>query len=461
MVGVLAMLAQRSGLEGVWLAGLLAGIFLIGLGALKLGRLIAFIPAPVITGFTSGVALTLMIGQIDNFLGAQTPGAETSLGKLLGYFQGGYALNGQAALIAAGVVAVGVVWPKSWSKHFPASLAGLILATGFNAVAQWPVAQIGAIPQTLLLPERLTLEIITWNNLSSVLGSAVSIALLCGMEALLCGAVMSDVSGIRFNANRELISQGVGNLILPFFGGIPATATMVRSSVMVKSGGQTRVAGLVKGVGLLLTMAVLAPVMSRVPMSALAGVLMVTAWRMNKWATIRSYFSHRYTSAIIVYTATIAVTVATDLVVGLLAGIVVAILVYLGQSARLEVTMAPFDSVEIQAEIAQAHLTEPVRVARVAGQLFFATANGLTDRLGDLSDVRTVILCMNGLTLVDASGLEALSKLADKLKAQDATLFFVGVTPAVRQSMVEGGLEAKLAADHILSDPAQASLPAD
>ena len=329
LVGVLAVVAQRSGIQGIWLAGMLAGFLLVLMGVLKLGRLISHIPAPVITGFTSSVSLILIIGQADNFLGVHTPNANTPLGKLLGYFNFSFSPNGYAVAIGLLVIVIMVCWPKSWDRRFPASLAGLVIATGINMLVGWPVAQIGDIPKTLLLPERLTLGMISWDALAPILSSAVSIAMLIAMESLLCGAVMSNVSGIPLRANQELISQGVGNLLLPFVGGIPAVSTLVRSSVMVKSGGQTRVAGLAKGISLLLSMFLFAPVMSRVPMAALAGVLMVTAWRMNKWSTIRGYFTRHFQPVILVYLATIAVTLASDLVLGLLAGVVVSFLIYL------------------------------------------------------------------------------------------------------------------------------------
>jgi len=460
LVGVLGMVAQRSGLQGIWLAGLLAGFIMVVLGLLKLGRLISYLPAPVITGFTSGVSLVLIIGQLDNFLGIQTPGADTSLAKLLGYFKYEFVPDWHTVVIGLVVIAIMAFWPKRWDKRFPSSLAGIVIATGFNMVISWPVDQIGTIPQTLLLPERLTFSMITWSNFSNIFLSAISIALLCAMESQLCGAVMSDVSGIPIRANQDLISQGVGNMVLPFFGCIPATATMVRSSVMLKSGGQTRIAGLAKGVGLLFIMFAFSRVMSHVPMAALAGVLMVIAWRINKWSSIRSYFSHRYMPAILVYLSTIVVTIATDLVLGMMAGVIVSILVYLQQSARLDVKPISLEQVKGLDHLTYNPAIHPIQMVSITGQLFFATTRHLNAALDELSGAPVVILSMGGLSLIDASGVEVLSELSRKIIERGNTVLFAGANKDVMQVLRRGGLLDSINSDNFFQNTDQAIIEA-
>ncbi|MEI2730149.1 MAG: SulP family inorganic anion transporter [Candidatus Nanopelagicales bacterium] len=234
------MLAQRYGLSGIWIAGLMAGILLLIIGILRLGRFIAFIPAPVISGFTSGIALIIFIGQIDSFLGIQTPSTESALFKLLGYFQGGFTVDWHAVVLGSIVVLTMLLWPARFNSRLPASLLGIVLATGLNAVLKWPVPAIGAIPQTLLLADRMTLAAIPWDNLSAFVAPALTITALGAVESLLCGAVASNMTGVRLQANQELVGQGIGNIVIPFFGGIPATAAIARTSVGIKSGGQTR-----------------------------------------------------------------------------------------------------------------------------------------------------------------------------------------------------------------------------
>lgn len=337
LVSILFITSMRHGLQGIWLAGLLAGLFLLLLGLFKLGKFFSYIPDSSITGFTSSAAFIIIIGQIDNFLGIHTTPANTFFGKLLVYFKGGFFPDWQTCVIGLMVIVIIAFWPKSWKIHFPASLASLLIATTFSMVVQWPVKNIGSIPQSLLLPDRLNMPMITWESISVILGVSISIAMLCAMESQMCGAVMATLSGIPNRINQDLISQGVGNMVLPFFGGIPSTATIIRSSMMLKSGGHTRIAGLVKGAGLLLTMFVLAPVMSRIPMAALAGLLISTAWKLNNWDRIRSYFLQPFNPAILVYLTTVLVSLATDQVKGLISGGIIAILFFLKNRATLKV----------------------------------------------------------------------------------------------------------------------------
>ena len=223
MSAVLILLTQKYGLQGVWVAGLLSGLLLTAIGLLRLGRFIAFIPAPVITGFTSGIALIIAIGQIDNLLGVRTPGTESAAEKLLGYFQHPLSPDWRALAVGGLVMAVMLAWPKRWAARFPASLLGIVLATGLVVMTGWPVQAIGEIPQTLLLADRLDLSAVPWGQWQDFIAPTLTITALGAVESLLCGAVASNMTGIGLQANQELIAQGLGNVLIPFFGGVPAT----------------------------------------------------------------------------------------------------------------------------------------------------------------------------------------------------------------------------------------------
>ena len=197
MSAVLIVLAQKYGLPGIWVAGGLAGIFLLVIGLLRLGRFIAFIPAPVITGFTSGIALIIAIGQIDNLLGATTAKTESAALKLAGYFRGGYTPDWHAVALGTLVIAAMILWPKKLNARFPASLLGIILATLTAVFLNWKVSVIGDIPQTLILSQRLTFDLIPWNDLTNFIAPALTITALGAVESLLCGAVASNMTGIR------------------------------------------------------------------------------------------------------------------------------------------------------------------------------------------------------------------------------------------------------------------------
>ncbi|MBI4928745.1 MAG: SulP family inorganic anion transporter, partial [Anaerolineae bacterium] len=335
MSAVLIVLAQKHGLQGVWIAGLMSGVFLLVIGILRLGRFIAFIPAPVITGFTSGIALIIFIGQIDKFLGVKTAGFDSALFKFVNYFRGGYLPDWHAVLLGGVVIAVMLLWPKKWNARFPSSLLGIILATAINAVFNWPVKMIGEIPRTLLLADRLNFASIPWTQLPDFLSPALTITALGAIESLLCGAVAANMTGIRLQANQELIGQGVGNIIIPFFGGVPATAAIARTSVGIKSGGQTRLVSIIHAIGLLASMFFLSPVMARIPLSALAGVLMVTAWRMNEWEALRFMFGKRFKSAVLAFSITMLATVALDLTQAILIGSIIAAGIFLSQIAQI------------------------------------------------------------------------------------------------------------------------------
>src|SRR5690606_37185748 len=184
-------------------------------------------------------------------------------------------------------------WPARFNRYLPGSLLGIIVATVIAVVTQWPVAHIGDIPRTILLDQRLTVDAIPWEHLNELVLPALSVAALGAVESLLCGAVGSKMTGVRLQANQELVAQGIGNIIIPFFGGVPATAAIARSSVGIKSGGQTRLVSIIHALALLAAALLAAPIIALVPLTALAGVRMVTAVRMNEWASIRFTFSHR------------------------------------------------------------------------------------------------------------------------------------------------------------------------
>ncbi|GAP22674.1 SulP family inorganic anion transporter [Leptolinea tardivitalis] len=462
MSAVLIVLAQKYGLPGVWVAGVMAGIALLIIGLLRLGRFIAYIPAPVITGFTSGIAAIIAIGQIDNLLGVKTAASDSSAVKLLGYFKGGYMPDWHTLVISAVVMVVMVAWPKKWNAHFPSSLVGIIAATGLNALVNWPVAVIGAIPQSLLLEDRLTFQTIPWGHLQEFIGSALTITALGAVESLLCGAVASNMTGIRLQANQELIAQGVGNLIIPFFGGVPATAAIARSSVGIKSGGKTRMVSLVHALVLMASMFFLAPVMSRIPLAALAGVLVVTAWRMNEWEAIRYIFRNRFKTAIITFLVTLLATVALDLTQAIMMGALLSAMIFLNDSASMDIQIQEVDPGKLRARgIENAGHCRHVRVAYLTGPLFFAATGNFNEAFANITDTHVLILSMRGVPLIDTSGMQALNTLHQTLRKAGIVLMLASVQPAVHKMLIRGGLEDQIGAENIFWSADQAIVDAE
>ncbi len=441
MSAVLIVLAQRYGLEGIWIAGLFSGVILLIIGLLRLGRFIAFIPAPVISGFTSGIALIIFIGQIDNFLGVKTAATETAAQKLLGYLQGGFTPSLQSLILGLVVIATMLFMPKKWATYFPASLVGIILATLLNWALGWSAKMIGTIPQTLLLNDRLSFANIPWVNLPDFIAPILTITALGAVESLLCGAVGSNMTGIRLQANQELIAQGIGNILIPFFGGVPATAAIARSSVGIKSGGQTRLVSIVHAIGLLLSMFMLAPFMGRIPLAALAGVLMVTAVRMNEWDAIKLIFGKRFKTEIIAFTVTMLATIVLDLTQAILIGSFLTGAVFLNKIASIDIEIHEVDTDRLkQKGIQPTGKYQHIKVAFLMGPLFFAATGQFNETFQNLKDTNILILSMRGVSLIDTSGIEAIHRLYERLHKQGGRLMFSGVHHNVYNMMKRGGL---------------------
>jgi sulfate permease, SulP family len=418
MSAVLIVLAQRYGLAGIWVAGLMAGVFLLLLGLFRLGRYIAFIPSPVITGFTSGIALIIAIGQIDNFLGVTTPKAENSLVKLLGYFTHPILPDWHAVALALIVMLVMVLLPRL-TKAVPGSLAGIALATLVSVLAGWQVPEIGAIPRTILLEHRLTWASIPWGSLPDLLPAAISIAALGGIESLLCGAVGATMTGKPLDSNQELIGQGIGNMLIPFFGGVPATAAIARSSVGIKSGGMTRVMSFVH-----------------------AGVLMITAWRMNEWESIHFFTRTRLKHAIAGVLVTMVATVALDLTQAILIGIAISALIYIRQSAgSVGVTSGSVDPERLR-QIGQRVLTtdSSTHIYYLTGPLFFGSVHPVLEAFETARDYHAIVISMRGVPLIDAMGSQALAQIVEEQRRRGGTVCFSSLQPAVREMFTRTGL---------------------
>jgi sulfate permease, SulP family len=462
MSAVLIVLVSRYGLEGIWVAGLLSGLLLLLIGIMRLGRFIAFIPTPVISGFTSGIALIIFIGQIDNLLGVKTAATETAAQKLIGYFHGGFSPDFHAILLGLVVIATMVFMPQKWSAKFPASLLGIILATLLNWTLGWSVGMIGDIPRTLFLAQRLSLANVPWSNLSDFVAPTLTITALGAVESLLCGAVGSNMTGVRLQANQELVAQGIGNMVIPFFGGVPATAAIARSSVGIKSGGQTRLVSIIHAIGLLLSMFLLAPLMARIPLAALAGVLMVTAVRMNEWSAIKFIFGKRFKTDMIAFTITMLATVVLDLTQAILIGSFLAGAVFLNRIASIDISVQEVDTERLkQKGIETTGECSHVRVAFLTGPLFFAATGQFNEAFVDLKETHAIILSMRGVSLMDTAGVEAIHRLYERLHKHGGTLMFAGVHDNVSNIMERGGLTELIGDENFFWSSDQAIVEAE
>ena len=440
MSAVLVGIVAEYGLQGVFFACFAAGVLLLLAGFFKLGRLISFIPMPVIMGFTSGIAIIIAMGQIDNFFGTVSEGG-SNLEKIASYGRLGFHPNMQAVLIGLLVVLVMVFWPKKWGARVPGSLVGIILATIVATVAGMDqLAVVGDIPKTLLLADRLSLGGLSFTMLENLLSPIVTIAALGMIESLLCGASASRMKGEAFNADQELIAQGVGNILLPLFGGVPATAAIARTSVAVKSGQQTRLTSVFHSVFLLASMFLLGGVMARLPLSALAGVLMVTAWRMNDWEGIRYIFRHKFKSGISQFLITMLATVVFDLTVAILLGVVYSAILYMAKSSHIHVNFSDIDANKLRSVEGKPPILETSGVAYITGALFFGAVDEFNHRMAEMPQYDHIILSMRGMPSVDVSGAQAMLELCEALKSQGKTVACCGMTEAVRTYFDRAGI---------------------
>ncbi len=465
MSAVLIVLAARHGLQGMWLAGLLSGAMILALGIFRLGRVVSLIPAPVISGFTSGIAVIIAIGQIDNLLGIKTPAAENVLEKLSSYAQTSLTPNPLAIILALVVMAIMVAWPRlPFGRQVPGSLVGIVVAALLSILAGWDVPVIGSIPRTILLENRLRLETVPWDELGSLVVPAMSIAALGAIESLLCGAVAGNMTGIRMHNSVELVAQGVGNMLIPFFGGVPATAAIARTSVNVKSGGVTRLVSIIHGLVLLASALALGPVIGRIPLAALAGVLLVTAWRMNEWHAIRFYFQRRLKHAIVAFAITLAATVLLDLTQAILIGFGISTLIFMAQMSDLHIGRQTADVERMAA--AGHNFVQPestIAVYYISGPLFFAAARKLVEEIEKHDPASsTLILSMRGVPLVDATGVEVLRELWKRQKDGGGELLLAAVQPRVDGLLERMGFMDEIGCERVFwsSDRAILSLGA-
>lgn len=454
MAAILLSVSAKYGITGVLTAGFISGAILIIAAVCRVGKLVSYLPAPVITGFTSGIAIIIALGQIDNFFGTHSVG-ENQIAKIGSYFSGtgNFNPNWWAVMFGGLVVLIMIVYPKKWNAVVPSSLVGIIVALIVNMVffEQGTVAEVGAIPSSLVTDDSIIRKGFDFANITNLIMPAVSIAALGMIESLLCGASAGKMKGERLDASRELIAQGIGNMVIPLLGGVPATAAIARTSVAIKSGGQTRLVSVFHSVVLILSMFLLGGVMSRIPMAALAGVLMVTAFRMNDWAAIKSIFKKKFKSSILQYVLTMVSTVVFDLTVAIVIGVVAAMIVFVVKSSELRVTSSDIDEDKLKGKVRSDH-HEEFKVVYVSGPLFFGTQEKLINQLEALCGNPQVILSMRGVPTADDISLSELERLYNTLREKGTQISFTGVQTAVSEMMDRAGFRERIGEEHFYWD---------
>ncbi|EOJ95378.1 sulfate permease [Enterococcus faecalis EnGen0359] len=430
MAAILMSIAAMHGMQGILLATFLAGIFLLLAGILRLGSLTSFIPSPVITGFTSGIAIIIALGQLDNFFGVRSEG-HNLIEKISSYRSLGFDLSIPTTVMSILVVLGLVFFPKKWNGMIPASLVMIILATLATVVFQLPVATVGKIPTSIFSDTRLELGSLQLSAFQDILVPSISIAMLGMIESLLCGASAGRMTGKPLDSNQELVAQGIGNLILPFFGGVPATAAIARTSVVIKSGAQTRLAGIFHAVFLLLSMLLLSPVMSKIPMPALAGVLVVTAWRMNEWSVIKEFFQKRFHTALCLFFLTMIATVIFDLSLAIVLGVLAGCLFFIAKSAVITINVEEVDWSRMG--LVPTDCTENWVVVYLSDPLFFMSSDRLKQTLLQLETKSGVVFSMRGVPSIDSTALDILEEFCLAAEGRGQQVQFAALQPEVEK----------------------------
>ncbi|EMF0534172.1 SulP family inorganic anion transporter [Enterococcus hirae] len=452
MAAILMSIAATQGMSGVLLATFLAGLLLLVAGIFRLGTLTSFIPAPVITGFTSGIAIIIALGQVDNLFGVHSEGANV-IEKFLSYQTFGFSINFSSFIMGLLVIIGMIIYPKKWAQTIPSSLMAIILATVAMFLFHLPIATVGKIPQTLISSDRLTFAAFHLDSLKEVMVPAISIALLGMVESLLCGASAGRMANKPLDSNQELVAQGIGNLILPFFGGIPATAAIARTSVAIKSGAQTRLAGIIHALVLFLSMIIFAPIMSNIPMPALAGVLIVTAWRMNEWETINILFTKRYWSGILLFLITMGCTVIFDLSIAIVIGIIGGCIFFVIKSAAITISVETIDWERM--DLPETKKLDNWTVVYISGPLFFMSAEKLKNTLADLNQKEGIIFSMRGVPSIDLTARAVFDEFQEKAEMREQTIIYTSLQPEVEKQLQhlwqKAGFEQHQTVAHALS----------
>ncbi len=427
-VVILYPVAQQFGLAGLLVATLMSGLFLILFGLARFGRLIEYIPLSVTLGFTSGIGITIATMQVKDFFGLTLEHVpEHYLNKVAALAMAMPTVNVGDAAIGIVTLAVLILWPRLGIRlpgHLPALLAGCAVMAIVTALGG-EVATIGSrfhyiladgsqgngIPQLLpqlMLPWDMPNSNFTlsWDSLSALLPAAFSMAMLGAIESLLCAVVLDGMTGTKHNANGELIGQGLGNIIAPFFGGITATAAIARSAANVRAGATSPVAAIIHSLLVILALLVLAPLLSWLPLSAMAALLLMVAWNMSEAHKVVSLLRKAPKDDIIVMLICMSLTVLFDMVIAISVGIVLASLLFMRRVARMT-RLAPLTNVSVP---------EGVLALRVTGPLFFAAAEGLFTELSrQVAGHRLIILQWDAVPVLDAGGLDAFQRFVEKL----------------------------------------------
>ena len=441
---------QGYGLEGLAIATAMAGALLVLMGLFRLGGIIKFIPYPIVVGFTSGIALTIFTTQIKDLLGLTIDKLPADcLSQWAVYFQHLDSINPISLLIGVGSILIIAVMPKI-SRKIPGSLVAIIVMT---AVA-YLLKEVGGISGIETIGDRFNIsnEIpepqplhINMETINQLLSPAFTIAILCAIESLLSATVADGAISEHHNSNTELIGQGVANIVVPFFGGIPVTGAIARTMTNINNGGRTPVAGIIHALVLLAIFLLLMPLIELVPMACLAGVLVIVAYNMSGWRTVRSLLRNPK-SDIAILATTFILTVVFNLTIAIEIGMLLAVLLFLRRvSENVQVSVLR-DELDVAqgTEMTQhetLNIAKGVEVYEINGPFFFGVATKFDEVMREMGDKPVVrIIRMRKVPFIDSTGLHNLQILVESSHREGIRVILSGVNPSVQETLRKSGL---------------------
>jgi SulP family sulfate permease len=448
---IVAGIAAEHGMEGLAIATVMAGIILIIMGFCRMGNLIKFIPYTITTGFTAGIAVTIFVGQIKDFLGltvvSEEPLIET-MDKLAADIKFIGTFNPQALLVGAVSLAILILLPKLTDKIPPsliAVLAGIAMVKGFSM----NVNTIGDLYEISNKLPSLSVPAFSFATIRELLPNAFTIAILAAIESLLSCVVADGMINSHHRSNMELIAQGAGNITSALFGGIPATGAIARTAANIKNGGRTPIAGMVHAVTLLLILVILMPYAALIPMPTIAAILFMVAYNMSEWRQFVYLVKTAPKSDILVLVLTFALTVIFDLVVAIEVNMVLASLLFMKRMSD-ETAVSGWEYIDDENDPDSLQLRKVpknIRVYEMSGPLFFGAAQKITSiRTKDFNNC--LILRMRSVNAIDATAMHSLEMLWENCRKKNVTLIFSHVNEQPMAAMKKSGLYDKVGAEN-------------
>lgn len=455
---IVAGIVTRQGMEGLAIATIMAGILLIIMGLLKFGKLLKYIPYTITTGFTFGIAVTILIGQIKDFLGLSLHNKPIeTLEKLKACIESIDTINGQAVLIGVISLAILILWPKISSK-IPGSLIAVIVAAAIVKLSGMEVDTIGKLYEISSKPPIPKLPSVNLTSIRTLFPDAITIAILAGIESLLSCVVSDGMVGSKHRSNMELIAQGVGNICSSIFGGIPATGAIARTAANVKNGGRTPISGMVHAIFLFLILVVLMPYAALIPMPTIAAILFMVAYNMSEWKEFVRLMKTAPKSDILVLVATFLLTVVFDLVIAIEVGIIMAAILFMKRMSDVANVQAWKDLGETEADemsdpenIRFKKIPKNTMVYEIDGPMFFGAADKILNISLD-SHVKVVVLRMRSVPAMDVNALHTLKGVVKTCKKKQITVLLSHVNEQPLRMMQKAGFDQEIGEENICNN---------